>query len=500
MKSLFLIIMVISISITSLAQNWQLFPYQQRTLYEINDGKQEPFIEIVINDSISEKEKTITCLINAKQYNNPAIDEIIHQNDKVVNPSDGYPNQSIIKKVLNYYSLTKNPNSLTRINFNISSWIGYYSCPFNEQANVGDKWMIENSGLLFTCDSTSSIPVFDKTDSVKYFSLLNTYTDTLPYDLTFILSKEHGLLEFVPFEQLLESKTEKLPKIRMVGYEKDDQRVGKKLPGFFDFFHLSPGDELFYAGRSVSYSIWGVLEIEKFDSFVSVVAVNQTENGIAYTMNGEYQITPLRNFEDYTYKFTYDNYLPLFATNTGNGCFTNELPFFANSIFVDNRICPIWFIEKIMINDSATSISYISPGSMVYSSSMHLLFNETFFGFTLDTRFGLTKYWESEGKTIILNDAIIAGKIYSFDYPYASAIDVKQPQIKLFPNPFEDHITISAPEAANNQFNLFNGNGQLVKSGLITNKPIDMKELPKGIYLIQLNTGKHSIAKRIIKN
>jgi beta-glucanase (GH16 family) len=74
-----------------------------------------------------------------------------------------------------------------------------------------------------------------------------------------------------------------------------------------------------------------------------------------------------------------------------------------------------------------------------------------------------------------------------------------QANIKLYPNPVQSVLQIDSTEAYNS-YRLYNTLGQLVRQGLLTEQRIDLEDLPKGVYVLQLNApNAKTVIQRIIK-
>lgn len=74
--------------------------------------------------------------------------------------------------------------------------------------------------------------------------------------------------------------------------------------------------------------------------------------------------------------------------------------------------------------------------------------------------------------------------------------------IQVYPNPTSDILNIKLDKAQKSTFKIFDLAGKLVKesSSLDQTTEINISSLPKGIYIININTGKESVNKKIIKN
>ena len=79
---------------------------------------------------------------------------------------------------------------------------------------------------------------------------------------------------------------------------------------------------------------------------------------------------------------------------------------------------------------------------------------------------------------------------------------LKREETKVFPNPFNETLTISLKENKQYKYLIFNLNNQLVKSGYTENKEqiIDLSMIQKGVYLLKIEKEKTTISiQKIIK-
>jgi hypothetical protein len=72
-------------------------------------------------------------------------------------------------------------------------------------------------------------------------------------------------------------------------------------------------------------------------------------------------------------------------------------------------------------------------------------------------------------------------------------------KFSIYPNPFSDVVNIIGING-NASFNLFTIDGKLIKKGkLEENNQINLNDLSKGLYLLQLNSDGKTETKKIIK-
>lgn len=72
-------------------------------------------------------------------------------------------------------------------------------------------------------------------------------------------------------------------------------------------------------------------------------------------------------------------------------------------------------------------------------------------------------------------------------------------QLQIYPNPATDFIYLDLPEDERLEYQLFDLTGLLIRSGVISNRKIDISELPSGGYVLQIKSKNGVVSKKIIK-
>ena len=72
-------------------------------------------------------------------------------------------------------------------------------------------------------------------------------------------------------------------------------------------------------------------------------------------------------------------------------------------------------------------------------------------------------------------------------------------ELKLYPNPVENMLTISNSDNTNATYRIFNLVGQVVKSGNMNEKEISVSKLEAGMYIFEANDVEKSISKKFVK-
>lgn len=71
--------------------------------------------------------------------------------------------------------------------------------------------------------------------------------------------------------------------------------------------------------------------------------------------------------------------------------------------------------------------------------------------------------------------------------------------VSLYPNPTKDVLNIETNSATKLNYSVINYLGQVVKTGSIENKSINVSNLNTGIYILEVNDGQKSVTKKFIK-
>lgn len=86
-----------------------------------------------------------------------------------------------------------------------------------------------------------------------------------------------------------------------------------------------------------------------------------------------------------------------------------------------------------------------------------------------------------EYPSIFESDALIT----RYDWDCSLGLEEIMPTLEVYPNPVKDVLTIKSEDYLQS-YELYNMNGQLIKSGDISNNTIDFSEVDNGAYLLQL--------------
>jgi hypothetical protein len=80
--------------------------------------------------------------------------------------------------------------------------------------------------------------------------------------------------------------------------------------------------------------------------------------------------------------------------------------------------------------------------------------------------------------------------------------DEAKNEISVYPNPFQDQITVAGEWKSGSQFNIYDAAGRMVLNGVLNsnNQTISTSQLSKGVYLLEVRNEAKSHIQRLIKN
>ena len=108
-------------------------------------------------------------------------------------------------------------------------------------------------------------------------------------------------------------------------------------------------------------------------------------------------------------------------------------------------------------------------------------------------RFTGSNMTEDLGNRVTFNNMSVHGMALALALPENLALD-----FKVFPNPTSDVINI-AHTYAEVHYTLYSVEGKVIQSGLLDSSRINIENLPKGLYLLQLSAEGKTETKKIIK-
>lgn len=165
---------------------------------------------------------------------------------------------------------------------------------------------------------------------------------------------------------------------------------------------------------------------------------------------------------------------------SGNFYADNDLNFQALGTWIPGK----WYNLKIEIDHvGEKNIKYYLDNQLVHTSPLSskvVRANDLNFEF------------DNDGSGFIVDNIIVK------DMDYLEVSDVAKTEVNVFPNPASDFINIKSNEVIKS-VQLYNASGALVKTENNNSSKIDISALPKGNYIISIETKSGIETKKIIK-
>jgi len=76
---------------------------------------------------------------------------------------------------------------------------------------------------------------------------------------------------------------------------------------------------------------------------------------------------------------------------------------------------------------------------------------------------------------------------------------VEQLDFVLYPNPTADILRVTSESESTISYRIFDAIGQVIQQNTATDQGINVSQLNKGVYLIELNQGNKRVVKRFVK-
>lgn len=462
-KALLLLILIVAIQFVQ-AQHWQLFVENQKSYYQQNIDNSMKVEEYLMDSTQNVGEKKIL-FFNSKSN---------LSRDCSLNIKLELAKYSLNEKSNKIDSIISRGDSILYMNSSISKSDTFIFKPY---AGINDYW-ITNS-IQIKCVSASVKKLFGIDDSIKVFKCIGLNDDTLK----FVLSKNFGLLKFIPFNDLLNKKkgVEISNYIDLIGYKRLNSSKGYVQPDFSDYFHLTKGDILFWLEESdpLDWNIPGkhILYVDTVTyAYISKDSVyydySQTiyEKGLIH--KNKYSSCHLRKKEG------------LILSNSTSWFGINPMDLPSNEIFYYNPLTIL--IDK---KDTITNASYELFGLFLNKEDCSIGQASDYFrseGYS--TREGLiytgSYYWSSHS-THLIGSIINGSKKGITEIPTGININEKV-KISIFPNPVKDLLEIDMP---NNllikKIELLDINGNLLFTSNFS-KTINVNNLKSGFYILRL--------------
>ena len=385
---------------------------------------------------------------------------------------------------------------------------------FLPKAAVGQSWMVTSTysyntydQITITCTGIEQRTFLGVTDSVKTFALAANGTaagQTPISEFQIALSKEHGLIEFIPFAQFLYHPAyTDFRSFKLISIESAGIIQGYRQPDFQDYFHLSAGDVLVW--RSINDPDDPVQPSTITYQRDSITSSEITQDSVTYTSDGFY-LNVDNSVTQYTgaLKHYYRSDLAKFLNAAPNSRVLGTGPYFSGP---DNMV---WGTGQLHLSPATNGIDTITSFAFGTDASTLDTTDCTFhsswdlgFGWSFDTRAGLNEYctyfFGVNCTTLIASQ--IGGEQIGDIALSINRSDASEQSPWVYPNPATDRVFLRDEVLTSGAtYAIYDGLGHQVKSGEISERGIQVQLLPKGLYVMHIIQGGRTIAARFVKD
>jgi hypothetical protein len=361
-------------------------------------------------------------------------------------------------------------------------------------AMPGTSWSITSSQSghtsTITCASADWESVFGSADSVKTFTLGSTHvpsTGTPISTHSIRLSKHHGLLSYVPFDQFLYAPYS-YSSIDVWGLANAEGAWGFVPPAFDDFFPHAPGDILYWRQFYTSVLLY---EVEYF--LDSITAVSIDEEGVRLNA------LRWREEQDGTITgptpvvLTYDrgNYSPILTSPPDWAAIGAEQDFGPGNLH---------FIEpwtaSIDENSGDTMVHVQSGnGTNTLDTIDCYVTDPTDWGTSLvfSTRAGMERRtysynWPQEYTLELVASRIAGNSTGEIPLSLTERTTHEVNTIQVHPNPAMNELHISNIPNGSPTYRIVDAMGRMISTGTVLERRINLSSLTPGPYMLIVGT------------
>lgn len=494
-----LFFLFILFSFRSYSGDWELFPLGQKTYFSYQDDTVTK-VEVYAMDSVVSNGSVDSLYFRKKlPYSQPSACNF----DSIrLSQWSGIPEfliDSLIK------------NSDTTFYYSSQSTLPFY---FVTSAVVGQSWTITSdfpandyNQITITCDSLIVGTFVGLTDSVKVFSMTASGVSPgqIPVDNFIIkLSKNYGLIEFVPLNRFLAHPSYKdFFTMKLIGIESDSVQAYYKQPAFSDYFDLSPGDILFW-----DYYLYFIQS--PFPADFHFYYRDSITNVAIYPDSVIYTYDRMKEDTDMVVTQTFNNHMYFRKSNLEQLCLMKPDWYAFGDIDYLETLPYISSYSQYWESDGISLIIDSSSGDTITSSALSTFGNTLNFNncnytsvvdyykaITLDSKRGVTSIIRGPESMTLTGSRINGIQNGNITLNVEKQNDSRS-VFRIFPNPAIGTITFhSDVDLKNSEYFIYNISGQLVDQNEYNGGEINISILSSGIYIVKLKTHSGSITGKL---
>lgn len=500
MKSALLLSLVLLVAAPARAGDWEMFPLGQRSYFA--DSLQTPVpVEMYLVDSV----RSIGDV------------EVHYFNMALLNSMLGTCAGSVVG---NWYTQTLlDRDSLILSNDTAHFFTEYGTLPtiLLPQAFLGQSWVVQSDyagnaydQITVTCSALEQRIFLGITDSVKVFTFQPNGSSPSQTPITgfqMVLSKSHGLVEFVPFELFqFHPYTVNFRSLKLVGIDADGTQAGFHEPGFQDYFHLTAGDVLVWELHN--QPVW-ISDPETYEYYHdSITSSVNTEDSVVY--HG------IRTYYHADGSVTSGTALLGRYVNPGLNSLlhsgTKDIGTLSTALFgAGADPWRIWhkapyqrLIDPIYLDTTIVS-SFESWGDLLDTTNCFLIEGiDTDDEVDLDTWAGLIRtcnFFNGQGSYCMTIIGSTVGGITKglITVGIGQAREIDRTALAVYPNPATESIFVDLPSNGTWQYTIIDALGHSLKAGSVGVEGISISELTRGVYMLRIHAGDRVATSRFVK-
>lgn len=393
---------------------------------------------------------------------------------------------------------------------NTTYYYSYFSSNpfyFKQLAQPGDNWNIISTDpnndydtINVICTSIQLQTFMGITDSIKTFVLIpyGSSAGQIPVsNFQIKLSKNYGLLEFVPFELFLVHPSYiNFYSLELTALETNGVVYGYQTPQFSDYFHLSAGDVLLWKYEA-DYDDFTTPDIIEYylDSITQSII---TPDSVIYITDRsvKYSSGTISNYTGINIRYFKSEYF---------GCLESLPGFYSggNMVFQMTPNSLLWKNRSLLLeidsltSDTVTRRSFYSDAISVSASCQMSPSADLAFEASLNTKTGFDEYcmynWGSFCNTLL---AYRINGVQNGNVNLGVNENIENTALKIYPNPARDILYINDED--NLTYKLYSIDGQFIRGGHMDGNEVSIDDLKDGIYLFLLNKAGKNVYRKFV--
>lgn len=184
---------------------------------------------------------------------------------------------------------------------------------------------------------------------------------------------------------------------------------------------------------------------------------------------------------------------------------------FSQTLYFDTTEAQVhWdnnYTKTVTIDNSEAYVKMYEPGSYTGEGTFTV---NSFEIFTFENNDLQNGYFDTtlilnNGDVLLFTQNLNTSGLYLVDLTFTELLDIgvedlkEQLNFKVYPNPTTDVLKFEIDTFETVEFQIYNNNGQMVKSGILENT-LYVNDLTNGMYIINFNIYEVSFSERIIKS